>query len=174
VTPSCGPSTTARVAAYAAFALALGYAVVSLYWAAGGTRGLGTLGGSIERLARSRDAGAATVISIVIVLKLTGALLALALVRRWGHRLPRRLLLIAGGVAAAVLILYGGVEVIGEALVETQAITPSGHVDWRALRWHLGVWDLWFLIWGVALAVAVLAYRHDTQPPPEAAHLNNC
>jgi hypothetical protein len=142
-------------------ALALGYALVSLYWAAGGTRGLGTLGGSIERLARSEDATAATVISIVIILKLAAAFLALALVRPWGQRIPRRLLLIAGGVAATVLILYGGVQVISEALVETGAIRPSGHVDWRALRWHLGVWDLWFLAWGVALGVALRAYRSN-------------
>jgi len=173
VSLSPGPSTTTRVAAYAAFALALGYALVSLYWAAGGTRGLGTLGGSIERLARSEDARAATVISIVIVVKLAGAFLALALVQPWGQRLPRRLLLIAGGVGSAVLILYGGVEMLGEALVETGAVTPSGRVDWRALRWHLGVWDLWFLIWGVALAVAVLACRHDARPPPEDARVNN-
>lgn len=154
------PSTTTRAAAYVAFALALGYALISLYWGAGGTRGLGTLGGSVERLARSADAGAAVVISIVTVLKLVGAFLALALVRPWGQRLPQRWLLIAGGAAAAVLVLYGGVEVIGEALVETRSIRPAGHVDWRALRWHLGVWDLWFLIWGMALAVTVRgAYR---------------
>ena len=112
-------------------------------------------------------------ISIVIVVKLAGAFLALALVQPWGQRLPRRLLRIAGGVGSAVLILYGGVEMLGEALVETGAVTPSGRVDWRALRWHLGVWDLWFLIWGVALAVAVLACRHDARPPPEDARVNN-
>jgi len=139
------PSTTTSLAAYGAFALALGYALVSLYWAAGGTRGLGTLGAPLERLAHSRDTGAATVISIVIALKVAGALLALALVRPWGQRLPPRALLLVGGAAAAVLILYGGVLVIGEALVETRVIRPSGRVDWRALRWHLGVWDLWFL-----------------------------
>jgi hypothetical protein len=149
------PANTGRVAAYGAFTLALGYALVSLYWAAGGTRGLGTLGEPLERLARSGDASAAIVISIVIVLKLMGAFLALALVRPWGRRIPRRLLLVAGVVAAAVLVLYGAVEVLGESLVETGAIRPSGHVDWRALRWHLGVWDLWFLAWGVTLAVAV-------------------
>jgi hypothetical protein len=143
------------VAAYGAFTLALSYALVSLYWAAGGTRGLDTLGEPLERLARSEDAIAAIVISIVIVLKLMGAFLALALVRPWGRRIPRRLLLIAGAVAAAALVLYGAIEMFGEALVETGAIRPSGYVDWRALRWHLGVWDLWFLAWGVALAVAL-------------------
>jgi len=158
----------ARVAAYGAFTLALSYALVSLYWATGGTRGLVTLGEPFERLAHSKDTTTAIVISIVVVLKLMGSLLALALVRPWGQRIPRRLLLVVGAVAAGVLILYGTVEMIGEALVETGAIRPSGHVDWRALRWHLGVWDLWFLIWGVALAVALTASaasRHSTPRP---------
>lgn len=152
-------SNTTRVAAYGAFALALGYGLVSLYWAAGGTRGLGTLGEPFERLARSEDATAAIVVSVVVLLKLMGAILAVALVQPWGQRLPRRLLLVGGTVAAGVLVLYGAVEMIAEALVETGAIRPSGHVDWRALRWHLGVWDLWFLLWGLALTVVLRGVR---------------
>jgi len=38
------------------FALATVYALVSLYWAVGGTRGINTLGQPLERLARSRTA----------------------------------------------------------------------------------------------------------------------
>ena len=167
------PTNTARVAGYGAFILALGYGLVSLYWAAGGRRGLGTLGEPLQQLAHSKDATAVIVISIVIVLKLMGASLALALVRPWGQRIPRRLLLIAGAVAAAVLILYGAVEMFGEALVETGAIRPSGHVDWRALRWHLGVWDLWFLAWGVALAVALRGMPVNAWPPIDASQLNS-
>ena len=81
------PTNTARVAGYGTFILALGYGLVSLYWAAGGRR-LGTLGEPLEQLAHSKDATAAIVISIVIVLKLMGASLALALVRPWGQREP--------------------------------------------------------------------------------------
>ena len=147
------------MAAYGAAALALGYALVSLYWATGGKRGLGTLGQPFERLAHSEGSATVTVIWVVVLLKLVGAVLALALVRPWGQRIPSRLLLIAGGLAAAVLTLYGAVEMTGEALVETGAIRPSGHVDWVALRWHLGVWDLWFLMWGVALTVALRGVR---------------
>jgi len=27
-----------------------------------------------------------------------------------------------------------------------------------ALRWHAGVWDLWFLVGGILLAVAAVSY----------------
>jgi len=38
------------------------------------------------------------------------------------------------------------------------AIKPSGSVDWAALRWHLGLWDPWFLVWGLLLAAATRGY----------------
>jgi hypothetical protein len=27
------------------------------------------------------------------------------------------------------------------------------------MRWHVFVWDLWFLVWGVALGLATWRYR---------------
>jgi len=33
------------------------------------------------------------------------------------------------------------------ALVLSAVIHPAGSVDRTALRWHVGVWDLWFLVW---------------------------
>ncbi|HKQ02967.1 MAG TPA: hypothetical protein VJ735_21820 [Actinomycetes bacterium] len=74
--------------AYAACALALLYAVPSFYWVLGGTAGLDTVGGAIEELGRSRDpAGVALGIGAG-VLKVAGALLALALVRPRAVRSP--------------------------------------------------------------------------------------
>lgn len=31
-------------------------------------------------------------------------------------------------------------------------------VDWYALRWHLLLWDPWFLVWGLLLGAAALEY----------------
>ena len=45
------------------------------------------------------------------------------------------------------------------ALVLSGAISSSAEVDRHALRWHVFVWDMWFLVWGLALAVAVAAAR---------------
>lgn len=72
-----------------------------------------------------------------------------------------------------VLIVYGGLNVLAGALVLSGVIHRSGSTDWTALRWHVGVWDLWFLVWGILLAAAngrVLAA--DRRPPhPERAAL---
>jgi hypothetical protein len=149
--------------AYAACALALLYAVPSFYWAAGGTVGLDTVGGAIEELARDRDpAGLALGIGAG-VLKVGGAVLALALVRPWGRRVPRRLL---GGVAWAAgvgLTLYGGLLVAVGALVLAGVIRPAGSVDRMALRWHVLLWDLWFLVWGLLLSVAAWHYGRQAR-----------
>ena len=38
------------------------------------------------------------------------------------------------------------------ALVLTGLISPAGPVDRTALRWHVLLWDLWFLVWGCCSA----------------------
>jgi hypothetical protein len=68
-------------------------------------------------------------------------------------------------VAVKVLVIYGAVVVLAGVLVLAGVITPSGRVDRTALRWHAGVWDLWFLVWGVLLAVAAISYWR-AQPRP--------
>lgn len=76
----------ARGAAYGAAAVAFGYAAVGLYWAAGGTAGLSTVGGIAQTAARSGGAAAAAVIAVTVLLKTAGGLLALAMVMPWGRR----------------------------------------------------------------------------------------
>ena len=117
-------------------------------------------------------------------------MLALALVRPWGRAIPRRLLLTAAwagrsgsphGRAEAgarrllltaawagsvVLTAYGALMVVAGMLVLTGVITPSGPVDRTALRWHVMLWDLWFLVWGVLLGVA--AWHSGRRPPARA------
>jgi hypothetical protein len=152
------PGVGWRWAAYGACVVAAAYAVVSLYWALGGTAGLDRVGGVPERMARSGGTVALLVIAVTILVKVLGALLALALARPRERRLPRRVLLVACVGAAAVLVVYGAAQVTAEALVETGAIKPSGSVDWTALRWHLELWDPWFLVWGLLLALATRGY----------------
>jgi hypothetical protein len=149
-------------AAYAACGLALLYAVPSFYWALGGTAGLDAVGGAIEELGRSRDpAGVALGIGAG-VLKVAGALLALALVRPWGRAIPRRLLLGATWAASAVLTAYGGLLVAVGALVLIGLVSPAGPVDRTALRWHVLLWDLWFLVWGLVIGVAAWHYGRES------------
>jgi Protein of unknown function (DUF3995) len=150
-------------AAYAACALAWLSAVPSLYWALGGTAGLDTVGGAIEELARTRDPAGIALGLGAGVLKVAGGLLALALVRPWGRAIPRLLLLGAAWTASAVLTAYGGLLVAVRALVLVGLISPSGPVDRTALRWHVLLWDLWFLVWGLLLGVATWQYGRESR-----------
>jgi hypothetical protein len=68
-------------------------------------------------------------------------------------------------VGSLILVLYGGVEVLAGGLVLADVITPSGPVDEHALRWHVFVWDLWFLVWGVALGIAAWRYARRGRTP---------
>ncbi len=95
-------------------------------------------------------------------------LLALALARPCGRVVPRGLLLGAAWAASAVLTGYGGLLVAVGALVLTGVISPSGPVDRTALRWHVLVWDLWFLVWGLLLGVAAWRYGRRSRDPAAA------
>jgi hypothetical protein len=66
-------------------------------------------------------------------------------------------LVVAAWVGAVVLVLYGGVNVVAGALVLGGVVEVAGEVDRTALWWHVLVWDLWFVVWGVLLGMAVWA-----------------
>ena len=77
---------------------------------------------------------------------------------------PSHLLLGIAVAASAALVLYGLAEVGAAIVVLNGAIHPSGVVDRNVLRWHAELWDLWFLLWGLLLAVATNGYRRRTAP----------
>ena len=143
-------------AAYGAAALAWLSAVTTAYWTAGGTWLLDTVGGGIEELAR-RGNGAAVAVGLAgVVLKLAGCVLALALARPWG-RVPARLVEAAAVSAGVVLAAYGGLLVLVGALALAGVFGDVA--DPVALRWHVLLWDPWFLLWGVLLALAAVRRR---------------
>lgn len=146
-------STTALIASYVAAFLAFMSAAVTAYWLLGGTALLSTVGGSLERLASSRSAGALALAVLVIVAKLAAGALAVALARRPSRRLAT--LAAAGGT---LLAIYGAALTAGGALVLTGVVSISP-TNTYALRWHTLFWDPWFLIWGTALATAGLILR---------------
>jgi hypothetical protein len=86
---------------------------------------------------------------VTVAAKLVAAALAVALLRR-----PRRWVRVLARLAGAVLTLWGGANVLLGALVLTGALDVGPVADERALRWHVLVWDLWFLLWGLALLAA--------------------
>lgn len=155
------PPRSARVPAFAAAVLAFASAAVSLYWTLGGTVLLDTVGGAFEDLARERSPRSIVLGMLVVLVKVAGGLLALALVQPWGTHLGRRPLLVSAAVGSVVLVVYGGVLVLVGGLVLAHLITPSAPVDEHALRWHVFFWDLWFLVWGMALGLAAWQYHSN-------------
>lgn len=141
---------------------------MSLYWAAGGDGLVSTVGGYVEQFARRGGAVPVLVALAAAVAKMAGGVLALALVRPWGRVVPRRWLLISSAGVSAVLVVYGGLNVAVGALVLSGTLHPSGSVNRTALRWHVGVWDLWFLLWGILLALATVGYWRRTAHPSAA------
>ena len=147
------------VTAYAAAIAAFSYALVSAYWALGGHGLVSTVGGYAAQFAHRGGAAAALLALAAMVAKAACGLLALALVRPWGRVIPRRWLRAVSAAASLLLIVYGAVNVLAAALVLSGVLHLGGRVDWTALRWHAGVWDLWFLVWGILLALAAISNR---------------
>jgi hypothetical protein len=160
-------ATAATVTAYAAAVAAFAYALVSAYWALGGRGLISTVGGYVTQFAYQRGAAPVLLALGAAAAKAAGGLLALALVRPWGRVIPRRWLLSGSAGASALLVVYGGLYVLLGVLVLSGVIHPAGSVDRTALRWHARVWDLWFLVWGILLALATAGYwrRTVTGPP---------
>lgn len=153
------PPLDGRLPARVAATLAFASAAVTLFWTLGGTLLLDTVGGAPEDLARRHTVGSVAFGTVVVLVKVTAGLLALALLGHGAGWLRRRWLLIANATAAAILLLWGGANVLLGGLVLGGVITPDGAVDERSLRWHVYLWDLWFVIWGALIVVAVMRYR---------------
>lgn len=149
------------VFAYAAAVVGVLYALVSAYWAVGGTALLDTIGGSLEHTARASGLAVKATLWIVAALKLFGAWLPITVVddAQQTCRRGRRGLV---QIEAALLTLYGLVLTSVGLLVQAHVIHRSTHADQKALAWHAFFWDPWFLLWGLLI---IAALRHQRTVP---------
>jgi hypothetical protein len=136
------------------------FALVSLYWAVGGTAGIATVGSQVTSIAGGNGG---LLVWGAVVLKLAGVAFALALVSRWGRVFPRLPMLLAGYVVSVLLMVYGVVNIVGELLVVSGAVAGASGADLYALHWHLALWDPYFLLWGVFLFLATRYYTRSTR-----------
>jgi hypothetical protein len=141
-------------AGYAAAFWAFLFAAMSFYWALGGRLGVETIGDAITKPALAGDPTILAVVWITGALKVVAGVLALALVQPWGRRIPRWMSLLGGWGASALFLVYGAANLVQDALIVAGAIpTPVG-LGAVAARWHLFLWDPWWLLGGVLFALA--------------------
>ncbi len=144
---------TVSWAGYAACTWAIVFAAVSFYWAVGGTVGVNTNAPAITKHVLARDPAWVAIMWCTGVLKIIAALVALALVQPWGRALPRWLVLIAAWSAVVIMGVYeGAASLIQHALMVAGIISTPAGLGATSARWHLLLWDPWWLVGGILLA----------------------
>jgi uncharacterized protein DUF3995 len=156
--------TSGRAGAIAAAVVGLAYAAISIYWGAGGTWLLSTVGAA---LATGRSAAALAAVWAAVVLKVVAAVVPLVACQtptagRW-----RRWLRILAWAEGTILTLYGLVLSVAGVLVQAGVVAAGKAADHRALTWHAYLWDPWFLVWGLLVVAALLLSRPRQQPSAE-------
>lgn len=155
-----GRSRSLAWAGYAACAWAFLFSAQSFYYAAGGAAGATTWPPAIAQGVLDRDPTWVAIMWGTGALKVIAGLLALALVRPWGRLVPRWPLLIAAWGAAAVMAVYeGAASWVQHALMVAGVIGIPAGLGATAARWHLLLWDPFWLIGGILFAAAAWSYQ---------------
>src|SRR3712207_3367143 len=90
----------------------------------------------------------------------------LALVQPWGRVLPRWLLHPVAWGVSSLCMLYGGALFVQHGLMVAGVIPIPPGLGATAARWHLVLWDPWWLLGGVLLLAAAWSTRpHPTTDP---------
>ena len=148
-------------AAWAGALALVPYAVMKTYWAFGGTAGrpAGDLAAEFERngapelLVWMERHG----LDFTVVAALVGVLLLMGLVRPWGRRIPRWVLLVPGWVGAVLLTPYG----IGTVIAALLGVSVGSTEGWSS--WVGVVGGVAFAGLGGALAAASLSYQRRSK-----------
>ena len=148
--------------AYAAAVWAVLFAAYSIYGALGGELGVDQLARDIREDAEARESGFVAELWVAGALKLVAAALALALAFRLGQSPRSRVLLIAGWLLAAGLLIYGAANMVQFGLMKAGAISTPDSVGDYAVDWYLFLWEPIWLIGGIAFAAAAWSYQRHT------------
>lgn len=139
--------------AIAAAAAGVLHSAASFYWASGGEWLLWTLG---ERIINSFGDRLWLLYPVAVVKLLAAVVPVWLAVKHWPGALVSRGLCWLGTV---VLILWGGLNTIAGGAVLAGIVDPVGGYDRNAMIGHAWLWDPLFLLWGLALMVALLRSR---------------
>lgn len=145
-------AAAAWAALFAAQSLASAIAVMC-----GSAFGADEVGRDIADMARAGDPGFVVTLWVAAAGKALAGALALAPVRPYGRRLPRRPLVLAIYAAGALLLLYGVVNLVEHVLMRTGATAIPAGLGGHALPWHLWLWDPYWILGGVLFLLAARA-----------------
>lgn len=148
--PSIGGRSGRSAWLIVAAVLGAGHGAFSLYWAVGGQWLLTTVG----EVAQQFQDRLWLLIPVGLVKVAAGA--GPWLLARWGWPL-RPVSRAICWLGAAVLIGWGGLSAAVAQLVLAGAITPDGGFDRPSMLGHAWLWDPWFVLWGMALVMGLLA-----------------
>jgi len=150
-----------RRAAIAAFAWALLFGLVSMYWAAGGTIGESTLSRSIQDMAERREPAFVVTLWGTGIAKVIGGLVPMALAFGWWRNIPRGLLHILCWAGGVLLLLYGQGDMLRATLVIGGAIEVESPVDRDIARSYLLLWRPVWLTSGIGFLATARHYRRS-------------
>lgn len=161
---------TASRAAVWASTWAWAFLALHVYWAFGGRFGFGDQTDPIPATTSTVTGWVWTL--GVLVMFAAGPVVPLALVRPWGRRLPRRLLLVLMWIGAAVLLIRGGLGLLdgllrvlgvagGLTRLSYEETLGSAHPTAYTL-WSSTAIDVVFVVGGVLFArAAALSHRGE-------------
>lgn len=147
-------------APYAACAWALLFGALSFYWALGGTFLADTLPSGL--VAMAHDPGFLAVVWLTGVVKVVAGLGALVLARGWLPWMPRTLKLFVAWAGGVGLLLYGAFPFVVGVLLLTGVLPHDASVDWDGMRWHVALWDPWWMLGGVLFLLTAWWYQRTT------------
>ena len=96
-------------------------------------------------------------------MKLLPGLLALALVQPWGRVLPHGVLHVVAMTVGGLLILYGGADLVDHGLMAAGVIHTPVVLGQTAVRWHLLLWDPWWVIGGLLMIATARSVNARTE-----------
>ncbi len=147
--------------AWGAFAWALAFGLLSLYWAAGGMIGISTLAQTIQDDARNGNAGMLLLTAITGVLKVGAGLLALATIQQWGRLISRRGLLVTLWVIGTVFTLYGVANFVDKLLMATGVRSVPDAVGEDVVLWYLVLWEPFWTLGGVLFLLTAWTFQRS-------------
>src|SRR5690606_21070594 len=125
---------------------------------------------SIQDRTRDGDSGMRMLTAMAGLLKVAGGVVALATCQRWGHRLPRRPLLLLVGAIGVVYALYGLAGFVEKVLMATGVIDIPDAFGEGAVVWYLLLWEPCWMLGGVLFLLTAWRFRGASGGEGAAGH----